>query len=138
MHVRRSVFLIATLLSAAGMLVNFLACMALIGSGSILAWGAFFSSSCYAWIAYFAIGVNWVEGRQIGKRWLFSGTLAAVLALNAGGSFLFMKDYSPSIMLIPALLVSPAILVTIWGMAFQLRFAGNSNENEQPSQEGLQ
>jgi hypothetical protein len=121
MRARSSIFFAATLLSFPGMISNFLACIYFVGSGSILATTAFFLSSAYAWAAYIVIGAGWIEGKKVGKIWWVLGTLSGLLALNFGGSALFTQDYSPAVMAIPALLVSPAILISAWAILFQLR-----------------
>jgi hypothetical protein len=36
----------------------------------------------YAWIAYFVMGINWINNRRLGEFWPVSGTVAGVIALS--------------------------------------------------------
>jgi hypothetical protein len=58
----------------------------------------------YAWIAYFVMGINWINNRRLGEFWPLSGTVAGVIALSP----------------IPAgaLFVLPAIVLAIYMVIF--------------------
>jgi hypothetical protein len=79
-------------------------------------------SSIYAWTVYIAMGAAWIARETIPRMWTITGTLAALLALNGGGSaFVLGKRYSPVIMLLHAAPVMPAIFMATWMTIFQLR-----------------
>jgi hypothetical protein len=79
-------------------------------------------TSVYAWIAYFAMGFAWIGRQPISRVWPTTGTLAALLALNGGGSaFTLGKAYSPSIVLLHAAFVMPAVLMAAWMTITQTR-----------------
>lgn len=118
---RAWIFFTATVLSAAGFYFNFVEVLHFL----LQAWWAgllLLVTSVYAWIAYFAMGSAWIAREAISRVWPTTGTLAALLALNGGGSaFVMGKAYSPIIMLLQAAPVMPAVLMAAWMTITYLR-----------------
>lgn len=74
-----------------------------------------------AWIAYFRMGLAWMDNVRLGWIWPSTGTIAALLALNGGGASFLSHEYSPKLMLGPATFTFPAILLAVWMVFFHFR-----------------
>jgi hypothetical protein len=95
-----------------------------------------FTSSAFAWLAYFVMGAAWMDYRTISRVWPLLGTFAGLLALNGGGSFLvlgFRDGATPlsmlTLMLFHAIWVLAAILMATWMVTSLLR----SSEQRAPA-----
>ena len=117
---RRSLFFAATALSSFGVYENIVA-VTVVGHDYGIGAGLFFLlTSLCAWIAYGVMGMAWIHEQTIAKFWPVAGTSAGLLALNGGGTLFFSASYSPLVMVVPAIVVSPAIAMAVWMVWYHL------------------
>lgn len=118
---KTTIFYIASLLSSFGMLGNLNMSIHQIdkGRGPLL-----LLTSIIAWYAYFKMGNAWIRGERLGVRWPTIGTLFAVLSLNGGGVWFFLKY---NIWMVAAINVFPAILMALWLVQYHIKSEPNNN-----------
>lgn len=121
------IFWLCTLLSGYGIMATaslvLVAMFALISHSGRIDWFVTLSGlfGAIAWIAYFRMGLAWIDDVRLGWTWPSIGTIAAVLALNGGGTLFLTEEYSPKLMLGPVAFTSPAIFAAIWMVFYHFR-----------------